>query len=234
MYNCLVIDDEAHMVDAIVHHINKTDYLIAKDTCYDGEKAMALLAANDYDIVFCDIRMPKVGGMELVKAYKHKTLFIMCTGFPEYAAESFDLAVIDFLVKPILYPRFMQGVQKALDILNAKKKVLSHEDDFMFVQVENKGRVERVNYDDILYIEAQKNYTNFILKAKKQLSSYTLKQLEEKLPVHRFLRVHKSFIVPIDKIQQVDNTGLLINDLDITIPIGASYREEVMTRLRIK
>jgi two-component system, LytTR family, response regulator len=234
MYNCLLIDDEPHILDILIGYIEKTELLQLKDSTSKGTKAMDLLAVNEYDIVFCDINMPDVNGMDIVKAYKHKTQFIMCTGFPEYAVESFDLAVVDFLVKPIMYPRFMQGVQKAIDVLNAKKKVDTSEADYIFITIASKGKVvkiEKINYADILYIESENNYVFFVLKDKKIISNYRLKELEAKLPSRWFMRIHVSIIVNLHKILKIDGTDIQVEDARNTLPIGSSYKKEVLQKL---
>jgi two-component system, LytTR family, response regulator len=234
MYNCLLIDDEKHVLDLLETYINKTEHLQVKHRIQDPMKALDLLAIENYDIVFCDVSMPEILGTEIIKTYKNKTLFIICTGFKKYAVESFDLEVVDFLVKPIRYPRFMQAVQRALDILKSKKAPINNEVDYIFIKTEQKGKLEKVNFSDIIYIEASNNYTCFVLKNKKLLSSFSLKDLEEKLSANKFIRVHKSFIIAISQIIQVDTNGLLLNNINQNIPIGLSYKEVVYDKLRIK
>jgi two-component system, LytTR family, response regulator len=233
MYHCLLIDDEPHMLDALSEFIHNTELLQLKHTAYNGTQALNLLALHNYDIVFCDINMPDVNGMDIVKAYKDKSLFIMCTGFPEYAVQSFELAVVDFLVKPILYPRFMQAVQKAIALLQSKK-IPDTTIDHFFLKNSNKSAIERVAYTDILYIEGNKNYISFVLKNKKMLSNQSLKDMETKLPPDKFIRVHSSYIIPIAIIEKIEANSLQLNGVDIPIPLGASYKEQVLAKLRIK
>jgi two-component system, LytTR family, response regulator len=234
MYTCLVVDDEQSAVNLLLTYIERTEHLQIKHSTTDPVKAMDLLAVEEYDIVFCDMRMPVVPGIDIIKAYHHKALFIMCTGFVEYAVDGYDYDVVDFLLKPTSYARFMQAVNKALKLLQMSNGSGHKNADYIFLKTIQKGRSEKINHDDIVYIEGQRNYVSIVLKNKKIMVAYRLKDLEEQLPSNKFIRVHLSYIIAISKIQQIEPTGIQLIGVDAVTPIGISYKAAVYTKLGIK
>ena len=204
MINCIIVDDEQHAIDILVHYVKQTPHLNLVATTTNPIEALQIVATQKVDLIFLDIQMPELSGMDLIKAINGKSKVILTTAYSEFALESYDLDVVDYLLKPIRLPRFLQAVQRVVRELeehrDEKYDIAEDEDDYIFVKTESKGKLLKINLDEIDYIEGMKNYVAIYCAGKKTLVYTSMKDLEERLPKKQFIRVHKSIIIPISKI----------------------------------
>jgi DNA-binding LytR/AlgR family response regulator len=236
MLNCLIIDDEQPAINVIEAYVRKTPFLQLIDTATDPVLGMQMVRDHPIDLIFLDVEMHGLTGLEFIKAINGKCKVIITSAYSQFALEGFELEVIDYLLKPVPFPRFLKAAQKAYDIikplLNAPLKTQS---DFIMLKGDTKGKLIKVEVDEIDYIEGMGNYVAIFCKGKKILSIMNLKTLEEKLPVDRFMRVHKSFIVAISQIALIEgNLITLKNNYKAEIAIGNSYRNQFLDAMRLK
>ena len=236
MMNCLVVDDEQHAVDILVHYISQTPYLHLAASTTNPVEALQIVNAQKIDLIFLDIQMPELTGLDFIKAIHGKAAVILTTAYSEFALESYELDVVDYLLKPIRFPRFLQAVQKAAKDLTDLQETeeTDIEDDYIFVKTESKGKLLKINLADIDYIEGMKNYVAIHCALKKTLVYTSMKELEERLPHKSFLRVHKSFIIPIAKVTGIEGNLLRLKNVAAEILIGESYKPDLMEIIRGK
>ena len=227
-YNVLIVDDEFLARKLLSEYVSKVDYLQLVDTCSDATKAMEVLHKEQIDILLLDIQMPDISGMEMLKLIDKKPSVILTTAYSEYAVDAFSLGVVDYLLKPFDYARFLQAINKAVNI-NTSTAVANTDMSNDYLMVKADYKLYKVNYDDLLFIEGQHEYVTFHTKAKRITALYSLKNLEDTLPKDRFVRVHKSFIVSIKNIEDIDKTNVSV--AGSKIPVGASYRDALIERL---
>lgn len=236
--NCLVIDDEELARDLLENYIGRLPHLALLGKCRDPFEALNALSSQQVDLLFLDIQMPGMTGMEFLKTLKNKPLVIFTTAYSEFAIESYNLDATDYLLKPFAFERFVQAVNKATDLLSLRKSAAGSPTpppavaapvakDFILVKSEHK--VHRLRYEDIAYIEGMREYVAYHTPNGRILSLNSLKSLEEELPSDQFLRIHKSYIVAIGKVAAIE--GNLVQIGKEKLPIGASYREVVMGKL---
>lgn len=227
-YNVLIVDDEFLARKLLSEYVAKVDYLQLLDTCSDATQAMEVLNTNDVDILLLDIQMPDISGMEMLKLLDKKPSVILTTAYSEYAVDAFSLGVVDYLLKPFDYARFMQAINKAINInVNLLDSSTEIPNDYLMVKADYK--LYKVNFDDLLFIEGQHEYVTFHTKTKRITALYSLRNLEETLPKDRFVRTHKSYIVSIKNIEDIDKT--IVTVAGNKIPVGASYRDALIERL---
>lgn len=227
-YNVLIVDDEFLARKLLSEYVSKIDFLNLIDTCSDATKAMEVLNETNIDILLLDIQMPDISGMEMLKLLDKKPSVILTTAYSEYAVDAFSLGVVDYLLKPFDYARFMQAVNKAINInVNSLDSSTETPNDYLMVKADYK--LYKVNFDDLLFIEGQHEYVTFHTKTKRITALYSLRNLEETLPKDRFVRTHKSYIVSIKNIEDIDKT--IVTVAGNKIPVGASYRDALIERL---
>jgi DNA-binding LytR/AlgR family response regulator len=231
MINCIIVDDEQHAIDILVHYVNQTPLLNLVSSTTNPLIALQSIATQKIDLVFLDVQMPELSGIDFVRAIDGKTRVILTTAYSEFALEGYELNVVDYLLKPIRLPRFLTAVQKAAKALNeamAEPAGQSPETDYIFVKTESKGKLLKINLPEIDYIEGMKNYVAIYCSGKKILVYTTMKDLEERLPQKQFIRVHKSFIIPIDRITGIEGNQVLLKGVTSEILAGESYKEGLM------
>ena len=184
-YNVLIVDDEFLARKLLSEYVSKVDYLQLIDTCSDATKAMEVLHKEQIDILLLDIQMPDISGMEMLKLIDKKPSVILTTAYSEYAVDAFSLGVIDYLLKPFDYARFLQAINKAVNI-NTSNTVANTDMSNDYLMVKADYKLYKVNYDDLLFIEGQHEYVTFHTKAKRITALYSLKNLEDTLPKDRF------------------------------------------------
>lgn len=229
-YNVLIADDEFLARKLIQEYVQKIESLNLVDCCSDGLKAMEILKNEKIDILLLDIQMPDLTGLELLKTIENQPATILTTAYSEYAVDAFELGVVDYLLKPFDFPRFLQAINKAID--TRPKEIPAAElaqtpSDYIMVKADYK--LYKVNFCDLLFIEGQHEYVTFHTKTKRITALYSLKNLEDTLPKDKFVRVHKSYIVAFDYIEDIDKTTITVAGNKISI--GASYRDELIERL---
>jgi DNA-binding LytR/AlgR family response regulator len=230
-YNCIIVEDEPLAAEVIRDYILQIPFLQLKAICTDALYAMEVLQKEKIDLVFLDIHLPKLKGLDFIKALKKPPQVIITSAYQEYALQGYELNVVDYLLKPIEFNRFVMAVNKLKELFNGDSPALTHnpvpERAGLFFNVSKKK--VRVYIDEILYIESLKEYIRITTKEKSILTKFQLGQIEEMLSKNGFLRVHRSFLVAKNKIDAFTATDLEIGGQQI--PIGRSYKELVMAVL---
>lgn len=248
MIRCIAVDDEAYASEILATFIRKIPFLELIGTTVNAFEALSWVQEGKVDLVFLDIQMPELTGLQFLKICGNKCKVILTTAYPEYALEGFEHDVVDYLLKPIAFERFYKAVQKADQLLNpvslpgqivesgGKEAVLTETSapnpGYMFIKGESKNKFLKINHEDILYVEGLKNYVS-IYTAKERIVTYqSLRELELILPQPPFYRVHKSYIAAIDKIRMIDGNTIYIQDQ--TIPVGETYKDEFFKMIKEK
>lgn len=237
MITCIVVDDEQAAIDILKHYISQTPYLELIGSFTNPLQALAAINEQKPNLVFSDIQMPGISGLDLIKALNGQCRAILCTAYSEFAAEGFDLEVIDYLMKPVPFPRFLKAAQRAMQVIENKPQagdVLPLEDDYLFVKTESKGKLLKINLVDIDYIEGMKNYVAIHHAGHKTLALLNMKDLEGRLPAPHFMRVQKSFIIPLRKIAGLEGNLIRIKNVNAEILLGESYRQAFLERVNDK
>lgn len=231
MIRCLIVDDEQHALDILLHYINQTPLLQLVASTTNPMEALQIVATQKIDLIFLDIQMPELSGIDFIRSINGKCKVVLTTAYSEFALEGYDLDVVDYLLKPIRLPRFLTAVQKAATALNnttAEKEKEQPEDDYIFVKTESKGKLLKINLADIDYIEGMKNYIAIYSGGKKTLVYTSMKDMEERLPGRQFIRVHKSFIIAIDRITGIEGNRVLLKGITAEIVAGENYKADLM------
>jgi two-component system LytT family response regulator len=230
--SCIAVDDEPPALGQMEDYISKVPFLELKASFDNAFQALEYLKANQIDLLFLDIEMEGFTGLQLLNVLKNKPCVILTTAYNQYALKAFDLDVTDYLLKPISFERFLQSVEKLYDIIKAKHPVVqvlanalpteNHQRNYIFVKTEYK--MQRIDFKDILFIEGLKEYLVIYLPHGKVLTLQSFKRMEEMLPEESFVRVHKSYIVALDKIESIERNRIKIGEK--LIPIGESYNKQ--------
>jgi DNA-binding LytR/AlgR family response regulator len=227
--NCILIDDEPLARKGLREYIQDVDFLNLVAEFDNPLKATDLLSKDEVDLVFLDIHMPKITGLEFLRSLQHPPQVIFTTAYPQYAVEGFDLNVLDYLVKPISFDRFLKAVLKAKEAVGRKaiSQPSQTKEDYVFIKSDNK--LVKIFYHDILFVEALQNYVTIHTSNKKYITYLTFKSMEESLPADQFIRVHKSFLVSASKIESIEGNIVRIGSHEI--PISRTIKEEVLEKL---
>ncbi len=229
--NCLLIDDNKIARMTLEQLAKQVKDLKVVAQCADALEAHALLQEEQVDVLFLDIEMPGMSGLDLTRSLgDKKPVIIFTTSKKEYAAEAYELNVADYIVKPLTLVRFLQAVDKARTILESRSQEVSiNEDEFIFIR--DTSVVKKLKMEDILYAEAMGDYVKFHTQQKFFAVHTTLKQVEQRLPPSKFIRVHRSYIVPVSKIDRIQEGFLIIEGNPV--PVADSYRAALQKRLNI-
>ena len=231
---CIVVDDEPLAVEMLAGYVRRTPSLDLLSTFTDPVLALSAINSTKPDLVFMDIQMPDINGLELSKLLPSETRIIFTTAFKEYAFESYEVGTIDYLLKPVKYQKFLEAVAKAETWFAMRSAAFSSEEPaggekerkYAFIKVD--GEFRNIEFDDILYIAGMKDYvTLHLLSADQPLVTHiTMKAIEDLLPSEKFMRVHRSYIVALDKITAIDSYGdVLIGK--VSVPVSDSYRKDI-------
>ncbi|MEO6833041.1 MAG: LytTR family DNA-binding domain-containing protein [Chitinophagaceae bacterium] len=230
MINCLVVDDEPIARKGLLEYIREVDYLHPVGECKTAMECANFLQKGKIDLLFLDIQMPKLTGIEFLKALAQPPFVIFTSAYSEYALESFELDVLDYLLKPISFPRFLKATEKARNYLQTPEKALSVSGDIFFIKCN--GKIEKIVVADVIYIEGMANYVVIHAKSKKYLTYLTFHGIEEQLPNDMFIRIHKSYLVALSAVQSID--GAILNIEGKALPISKNYRNEVMNKIELR
>ena len=229
MISCIIVDDNAQAIKVLERYIEKTPFLHRLASFTEPVAALSFFQETSVDLIFSDIEMPDLSGIELLKIVGHRSRIILSTGYSEYALQGYEHDVVDYLMKPVSFERFLKAVQKVIYPSSAANpSKTASEEDFILIKTETKGKLRRVAIGDIYCIEGLKNYVSLYTRDERIVALLTMKDLAEKLVASRFMRVHKSYIVAIDKINTIEGNQIVLNkptSYQNTISVGATYRE---------
>jgi two-component system, LytTR family, response regulator len=231
MISCIAIDDEPMALEVIERYCQKSGLTDLKATFREPIKAIEYLNRESIDLVFLDINMPDVNGIQLLRTLTNKPMVIFTTAYSNYAVESYDLNAIDYLLKPITFERFLAAVNKALNLKTLKNGSTAKDDDDTSIFVKSGPQTYQVKLSDILYLEKDGNYITICLKDKNILVRENMGDIFDLVPAADFVRVHKSFVVAIRHITMIEAHQLIIGQAKI--PIGSTYRDGLKMRLGI-
>jgi len=227
---CVLIDDEPLAIKVLLNYFeNFSDFEII-GTFNNSLEGLEFINSNSVDAVFLDINMPMMTGFELISLLENKTRIVITTAFREFAAESYDLEVLDYLVKPIPLPRFIKCIHKIEAEFNLKNntKVENHRiEPHIFIKVDKK--MVKINIDEILFIEGMKEYIKVVTAEKTYITHKSLTSLTEEMPAERFMRIHKSYTIALNKVKSIEGNRIQI--LSYTIPIGRNYSKDVKSKI---
>ncbi len=236
--SCIVVDDEEHAIDVLKHFISETPMLFLEFSTTRSVEAFQYLQQHPVDLIFMDIEMPGLSGMELIKLIPAKSKVIFTTAYPDYALRSYEFNVSDYLLKPILFDRFLKAVQKVIpttttSIPNEPTTQTEEKSDYIFIRTDHKGKLIKINVPEIVFVEALGNYISIQTRTERQLTLTTMKDLEQKmLHFPYIIRVHKSFFVNNQFIKSIDGNKIILDKKEI--PIGEKYKELLFNRIRNK
>lgn len=231
MINCVIVDDEPLAREGIGSYVREIDFLHLTATCENPVELMKVLGENQVDLIFLDIQMPKMNGIDFLKMVQNPPMVILTTAYPSYALEGFQLNVLDYLLKPITFDRFFKATNKARDyqrlLTNSSSPEIykaGRDADYFFIK--SGSKYEKIQLNDILYIQGMQNYVTIYTTKGKYLTLLYLKNLEESLDSKSFIRVHKSYIVSVSKIDGIEGNEIFIQSN--RIPMSRNYREQVI------
>jgi DNA-binding LytR/AlgR family response regulator len=221
----IIVDDEPVARKILQEFVERVPFMDLQGKFENAMKAAAYLQNNETDIIFLDIEMPKVSGLQFLQNNEIKPLVILTTAFPQYALEGYELDIIDYLLKPFAYSRFLKAVQKAKDYIELKTAISANLlSSYIFVKSEK--RIEKIEVKDILYAESLGNYVTIHVDNKKFIAYLTLKSLESQLPSSEFIKIHQSFLVACAKINAIEGNEIKLNNK--SLPISRNYKDVVM------
>ena len=232
MIKCLVVDDEPLALHILEDYISKVPFLQLVKATTNPIEALTLVQDGGIDLVFLDVQMPELTGLQFLKIANGKTKVILTTAYPQYALEGYELDVVDYLLKPIAFDRFYKAAQKAQSVIHPvtatavnKEEPQAQYDDFMsdFIFVKTEHKIQKVYLHDIMFIEGLKDYISIFTPTERIITLQNMKKMEDALPEKHFIRVHKSYIVALNKIDSIERSRISIGDK--VIPIGDTYRD---------
>ena len=221
MIKCIIIDDEPLAIQLLSSYLNKLENFELVDTFTNPLEAIPLITKNNIDLILLDIQMPELNGMDLARLVQGKSEIIFTTAYPVHAVEGFELKALDYLVKPINFERFLIAVNRIVEKQTPATSDSPVSKDYIFIKTEL--RLEKIKLNDIYYFKGMGDYCSVVLKDKKILTLENLKSFVEKLSQNNFIRVHKSYIISLDKIEYIERGKIKI--LNEFIPIGATYEQ---------
>lgn len=228
--NCVITDDEPVALEIIEDYVKAVPELHLTQTCQDALETASALRKEKVDILFLDIHLPEINGLEFIKTMKERPIIIITTAYPKYAVEGFELDVLDYLLKPVSFHRFLKTVDKIFSYLGTYPKGVIREikpvAESKHLFLKSKGEYLKVTYDEILFFESLQNYVKVICESRTIIVHSTIKQIEFSLPADLFFRVHRSYVVNIEKVELFSQNMFKIKDH--AIPIGNKYKKQVL------
>lgn len=228
---CLIVDDEPPAHKVLENYIGKLHSLTLVGNCYNAIEALNFLHENTVDILFLDINMPELSGLEMLQTLSKPPVVILTTAYSEYALQSYEFGVTDYLMKPIRFDRFLKAINRVLTLKNnentitsAPEKTTQPKETSFFLKVD--GAQRKVRFSDILYIKSKGNFVRLHCENERLMTAETLSNMEKKLSEYGFLRVHKSYVVNLEKVNGLEGNRLILKEEKI--PIGNSYKQGVL------
>jgi two-component system LytT family response regulator len=230
--NCIIVDDNKMARTALKKLIEQVDSLKLKEECASPIDAYNYLLKNEIDLVFLDVEMPGMTGIELVKNLEKRPIIILITSKTDYAVEAFELNVADYIVKPVNLSRFLIAISKAKELFESKgEKIEINEQEKEYMFVRSNSALSKIKITDITYIQALGDYVNIYTSDNRYTVHITLKGMEEKLPEHKFYRLHRSYVIALDHIDKVEEGTAFIGKHPV--PIGEQYKKELLKRINL-
>jgi DNA-binding LytR/AlgR family response regulator len=225
----IVVEDEPLAREGLLAYIKAVDFLNVTKVCEDALEANQSLISGTIDLMFLDIQMPRITGIDFLKSLKNPPIVIMTTAYPNFALQGYELDVLDYLVKPFAFDRFLKAANKAREFFDLKKKpdAGKSKEDYFFVKCDY--RYEKIHFKDILYIEGMENYVVIYTTTQKFVTLLRMKTVEETLPASDFIRIHKSFIVSLPAISSIDGNEIIVSGK--RLPISREKKSEIMERV---
>ncbi|RKS98216.1 LytR/AlgR family response regulator transcription factor [Chryseobacterium defluvii] len=226
---CLLVDDEPLAIRLLETHLEKLDMFEVMASCNNAIKALEMLRTETIDLIFLDIKMPQISGIDFLKTLKNPPAVIVTTAYREYALDGYDLDIIDYLLKPITFDRFFKAIDRYLRTVQIQPAVPAIPVADQYIHIKSGGKFYKLQIEDILYVESLKDYITIHCSHQKIVAKYKISDMESELKPFRFLRIHRSFIVNPQKI-----TAFTVHDVEIgqkEIPIGTNYKEYVFQTL---
>jgi len=229
-FKCIIVDDEPPATRILENYIGKVNFLEKVGVFNDSLKALEFLNTQQVDVIFLDIQMPQLTGLQISKIISKDIKVIFTTAYPDFALEGFELNAVDYLLKPIAFERFYQAVSK----LNSEPKteVVSHNNaapDFLFIKTDGKNKFQKVFLNDILYVESLQNYVCIHTQKQQIITHSSLKNVIESLPSTDFIQIHKSYIISLQHIETTDNFSVFVNGKEL--PIGATFKDAFFDKI---
>lgn len=235
---CIIVDDEQHAIDVLEHYVRQLPALELLASFTNPLDALHYLNSTAVDLVFLDIQMPGISGIHLARVIGDRTKVILTTAYSEFVTEGFDLEVADYLLKPVPFPRWLKAVQRVQQMHDAPKTAVSENgepsDDYFFVKTEAKGKMLKINLRDIDYIEGLRNYVAIHHNGVKTMALLNMKDLEERLPERNFMRIHRSYIIAVEKIVAIEGNMVILRNVADRILLGDTYRTAFLERMKGK
>ena len=231
MITCIIVDDEQFSVDVLKKYASQIPFLELKLATTSSIEALQMIINQPIDLLFSDVDMPELNGIDLVKAVKGKCKCVLITGHSDYAIKGFDEGIVHYLTKPATFPKFLEAAQRVETLINLERKATEtipakseKEQTFIFVKTDKKGMKVKVDFKNILFIEGMNNYVGInTKKGEKIMTLMNMKHFEEILPKEEFLRIHKSYIIATDSITAIEGNNAVLGKL--TVPIGTTYKD---------
>lgn len=236
MIECFVIDDEFPAVEVLENYINQHPSLHLAGSSIRPLEGLEMINQLNPQVVFLDIEMPELNGLDLKELLDKSILTVFCTAYSEYAIKSYELQAADYLVKPITHVRFLKTVQRLIEQIKTRTISHSHNpaENYITIKAEHKGKIIKIDFDEVDYVESLGNYVAFYRGKQKILSNNTMKDVEEKLPGDVFIRIHKSFIVSLKQIAFIEYNEVALKNSTKRLPIGKNYSENILEKFKGK
>ena len=240
MITCIIVDDEQPAIDVLEHYVKQIPSLELLASFTNPLQALQLLNERPVDLLFLDIQMPEISGIDLIRAIRGRSKVILTTAYSEFVSEGFELEVTDYLLKPVPFPRFLKAIQRVQYLQDEPAAPVQAPedndaaDDYFFVKTELKGKMLKINFKDIDYIEGMKNYVAIHHDGNKTIVLLNMKDLEERLPARYFMRIHRSYIIALEKIVAIEGNTVLLHKIKEAILLGETYKAPFLERMKGK
>jgi DNA-binding LytR/AlgR family response regulator len=223
----IIVEDEPLAREGLLSYLAQIDFIQVKAVCEDALQANQVLASQEIDLMFLDIQMPRLTGIEFLKSLKQRPMVVMTTAYPNFALQGFELDVLDYLIKPFPFERLLKSVNKARDFYLMKSRPESQVSDFFFVKCEH--RYEKILFKDVTFVEGMENYVVIHTPSQKFVTLMRMKNIEELLPSSNFIRIHKSYIVAMSAITSIDGNDLIVAGKHL--PMSREKKPEILELL---
>ena len=228
-FKCIIVDDEPPATRILENYISKVSFLEQVGVFNDSLKALEFLNTQKVDVIFLDIQMPQLTGLQISRIISKDIKVIFTTAYPDFALEGFELNAIDYLLKPIAFERFYQAVSKLIEVPKTESETTNNSSDFIFVKTDGKNKFQKLFLEEILYVESLQNYVCIHTQKQQIITHSSLKNVIESLPEKDFIQIHKSFIIALKHIESTDSFSVFINAKEL--PIGATFKDAFFERI---